>query len=311
MERVVVTGGAGFIGSNLVQALSRYFKVTAIDDLSTGKIENLDGLVDGDAVTFIHTNILDLDKLTEVFRGISFIFHQAALPSVPRSIENPILVNEINVHGTLNVLEAAKRNNVKKVIFASSSSVYGDTPVMPKIETMIPNPLSPYAVTKLTGEYYCQVFNTIYHLPTVCLRYFNVFGPKQNPYSQYSAVIPKFIVQLKQDKPPTIYGDGTQSRDFTYIKDVVQANILAAQSDASGVYNVGSGCSTSINNLTSMISKILGKNIMPVHEPAHSGDVKDSLASIEKAGLFGYQPKYSLEKGLEETIRALDTSLGN
>ncbi len=221
------------------------------------------------------------------------------------------MVNEINVHGTLNVLEAAKRNNVKKVIFASSSSVYGDTPVMPKIETMIPNPLSPYAVTKLTGEYYCQVFNTIYHLPTVCLRYFNVFGPKQNPYSQYSAVIPKFIVQLKQDKPPTIYGDGTQSRDFTYIKDVVQANILAAQSDASGVYNVGSGSSTSINNLTSMISKILDKNIMPVHEPAHSGDVKDSLASIEKAGLFGYQPKYSLEKGLEETIQALDTSLGN
>ncbi len=280
--------------------------VTAVDDLSTGKIENLDGLLDSGAVTFVRTSILDLEKLTELFRGVSYVFHQAALPSVPRSIENPILVDEINIHGTLSVLEAARRNNVKKVMFASSSSVYGDTPVMPKIETMNPNPLSPYAVTKLAGEYYCQVFNSVYHLPTVCLRYFNVFGPRQNPYSQYSAVIPKFIVQLQQDKAPTIYGDGKQSRDFTYIKDVILANMLAARSDASGIYNVGSGNSTSINELTGMIARILGKNIAPVYEPAHSGDVKDSLASIEKARSFGYQPKYSLEQGLQETIQSLN-----
>jgi UDP-glucose 4-epimerase len=303
MIKVVVTGGAGFIGSNLVSALSDKYKVIAIDDLTTGKQDNLSDLVQQNKITFIHSSILDLNKLTEIFQNVDFVFHQAALPSVPRSIADPILVNEINVHGTLNVLKAAKENNVKKVIFASSSSVYGDTAILPKVETMTPNPQSPYAVTKVTGEYYCQVFKQVYQIPTVCLRYFNVYGPRQDPHSQYSAVIPKFISLIKQNKSPVIFGDGEQTRDFTYIQDVVQANILAAQTDASGIYNIGSGLRTSVNNLVLMIGKILGKEIKPVFEPKRAGDVNDSLASIERAHGFGYKPQFTLEQGLRETIK--------
>jgi UDP-glucose 4-epimerase len=303
MIKVAVTGGAGFIGSNLVSALSDMYKVIVLDDLTTGKQDNLSDPIQQNKITFIRSSILDLNKLTEIFHNVDFVFHQAALPSVPRSIADPILVNEINVHGTLNVLKAAKENNVKKVIFASSSSVYGDTAILPKVETMTPNPQSPYAVTKVTGEYYCQVFKQIYHLPTVCLRYFNVYGRRQDPHSQYSAVIPKFISLIKQNKSPVIFGDGEQTRDFTYIQDVVQANILAAQTDASGIYNIGSGSRTSVNNLVMMIGKILGKEIKPVYEPKRAGDVNDSLASIERARTFGYKPQYTLEQGLSDTIK--------
>ena len=310
MVKVAVTGGAGFIGANLVRALSDLYKVVVIDDLSTGKYENIVDVIDNDKVTFIQASILDLKVLTEVFHGIDFVFHQAALPSVSRSIEDPILVNEVNVRGTLTVLKASKDSNVKKVIFASSSSVYGNSLVLPKVESMIPNPQSPYAVTKIVGEYYCQVFNNIFKLPTVCLRYFNVYGPRQNPFSQYSAAIPRFITQMMQDKPPVIYGDGEQTRDFTFVKDVVRANLLAAQTDVTGVFNIGSGSTISINRLAHMIAKTLGKDITPIYEPIREGDVKDSLASLEKANTFGYKPQYSMEQGLQETIQFFKSSQG-
>jgi UDP-glucose 4-epimerase len=303
MVKVAVTGGAGFIGANLVRALSDLYQVVVIDDLSTGKYENIVDVTNKDKVTFVQASILDLKVLTEVFHGIDFVFHQAALPSVSRSIEDPILVNEVNVRGTLTVLKASKDSNVKKVIFASSSSVYGNSLVLPKVESMIPNPQSPYAVTKIVGEYYCQVFNNIFKLPTVCLRYFNVYGPRQNPFSQYSAAIPRFITQMMQNKPPVIYGDGEQTRDFTFVKDVVRANLLAAQTEVTGVFNIGSGSTISINKLAHMIAKTLGKDITPIYELIREGDVKDSLASLEKANTFGYKPQYSMEQGLQETIQ--------
>ena len=227
-KRVAVTGGAGFIGSNLAEELATSNSVIIIDDLSTGNKENIASLLQKDNVRFIRGSILDLKLLQESFRGIDFVFHQAALPSVPRSIEDPLVTNEVNITGTLNVLLAARDNKAKKVVYASSSSVYGDTPTLPKSEDMPTNPQSPYALTKLVGEYYCRIFHQIYKLPTICLRYFNVFGPRQDPASQYAAVIPRFVAKVLRGQPPIIYGDGNQTRDFTYIKDVTQANVVAA-----------------------------------------------------------------------------------
>ncbi|MGB2841500.1 MAG: SDR family oxidoreductase [Halobacteriota archaeon] len=301
--KIIITGGAGFIGSNLAEELSKEKdnEIIIVDDLSTGKTENLKKF--NQNIKFVRGSITDLDLLKMIFEDVDYVFHQAAIPSVPRSIKDPIASNNANINGTLNVLVAAKDSSVKKVICASSSSVYGDTPELPKREDMRANPKSPYAVTKLVGEYYCKVFNEVYGLKTVSLRYFNVYGPRQDPYSDYAAVIPRFINMVSENKPPVIYGDGEQTRDFTFVKDVVRANIFAAKSDAKGVYNIAYGNRISINELANMIMKLMGKNLKPVHDAPREGDVMHSLGDISRAkkGL-GYEPRYSLEEGLRGTI---------
>jgi len=300
MMKIIITGGAGFIGSNLAEELTKKHEVVIIDDLSTGRAENVEDLDLG----LVRGSITDPDLLRENFRGVDYVFHQAALPSVQRSIEDPVLANEVNICGTLNVLVAARDADVKKVIYASSSSVYGDTPELPKREDMKPDPKSPYAVAKLAGEYYCRVFNEIYGLKTVALRYFNVYGPRQDPSSDYAAVIPKFANRVMAGKPPIIYGDGEQTRDFTFVRDVVQANVLAMESDATGVFNVATGTRISINDLAGMVMEVIGNRVDCVHEEARAGDVRDSLGDISRAHAgFGYVPRYGMEDGLKEAIR--------
>lgn len=300
--RVVVTGGAGFIGSNLAEELLKKHEVTVIDNLSTGRIENLDQIID--KINFIEGSITDQDLLKEAFSGSDTVFHQAAIPSVQRSVDNPIASNEANVEGTLKVLVAARDCNVRKVVYASSSSAYGDTPTLPKKEEMKPNPKSPYAISKLAGEYYCRVFSEVYGLKTACLRYFNVYGPRQNPESQYAAVIPRFITRVLANSPPVIYGDGKQTRDFTFVKDVVKANILAMQSPAEGVFNIACGQRVSLNELAGKIMKITGVKLDPIYDEPRQGDVRDSLADISSArDKLGYRPDFDLDSGLEETIR--------
>ncbi|MDD4972261.1 MAG: SDR family oxidoreductase [Paludibacter sp.] len=306
-KKVVVTGGAGFIGSHIADALiQRGYQVTVIDNLSTGRMKNIQHLVDNDSINWVLGSVTDLSLLERCFADAEFVFHEAAIPSVPRSVGNPLASHEANLNGTLKVLIAARDTKVKKVVFASSSSVYGDTPTLPKKEDMIPDPLSPYAVNKIGAEYYCRVFNRVYGLQTVCLRYFNVYGPRQNPNSEYAAVIPKFISQIIQGEPPVIFGDGEQSRDFTFVSDVVSANILAAENDVTGVFNIGSGSKITLNDLTSIMLKLLKRDdIRPVYEKERLGDIKHSLADISAAKSFGYKPKYSIESGLRETIRSL------
>ena len=303
-KRVVVTGGAGFIGSNIVGALFKNNDIIIIDDLSSGRIENIANFDNCSNVTFFQGSILDQELLERTFRGVDIVFHEAAISSVTRSIDDPISANEVNIKGTLNVLKAARNNKVKKVVFASSAAVYGDAPVLPVKEDMIPDLQSPYALTKLTGEYYCRLFHELYGLPTISLRYFNVYGPRQNPDSEYSAVIPSFIFNVLKSFPPTIYGDGNQTRDFVFIQDVVQANIIAAESKATGVFNIGGGCSTSINELAQDIMGILGKNLQPVYKEPRVGEIRNSLADLTLANSIGYNPKYTLEKGLRETIKS-------
>ena len=302
-KNIVVTGGAGFIGSNLAITLSKDNHVVIIDDLSTGHLKNIEGLIDNE-IEFINGSVTDFALLKKTLKNIDYVFHEAAIPSVPRSIKDPIRSNETNINGTLNVLVAAKNNGVEKVVYASSSSVYGDTPTLPKNEVMNPCPLSPYAVSKLAGEYYCKVFTDVYDLPTVSLRYFNVYGPRQDPSGAYAAVIPKFIARVSENKPPIIYGDGEQTRDFTFIKDVVYANILAAESRAQGVFNIASGKRVSINDLAKSITYISEKNLDIVYDKPRLGDIMHSLADISKArNEFGYLPKYNLENGLKETVQ--------
>jgi len=299
----VVTGGSGFIGSNLTEALSVNHDVTIIDNFATGRRENLDGLVDLENVTLVEGSITDLDLLLDVFKNKDGIFHQGAIPSVPRSVADPIATNQAGIDSTLNVLVAANECGVRKVVYASSSSVYGDTPVLPKHEAMMPNPMSAYAVTKITGEYYCSVFSHLYDIQTVCLRYFNVFGPRQDPTSTYAAVIPKFVNRLLAGEAPIIYGDGEQTRDFTYIKNVIQANVKAMESDTSGVFNIACGDRISLNDLANTIMEILNIKIEPVYEAPRPGDVRDSLADISDArSAIGYEPEYMMKQGLEETI---------
>ena len=303
MKKVVVTGGAGFIGSHLTEELVRRgWRVIIIDDLSSGKRENIERLLNQGKIEFIKGSLLALPLLQKLFQGVGYVFHQAAIPSVPRSIDNPLASHEANVTGTLNVLIAARDNGVKKVIYASSSSVYGDTPTLPKREDMPPNPQSPYAVTKLAGEYYCRVFEEVYGLATVCLRYFNVYGPRQNSGSQYAAVIPRFIKRASEGKASIIFGDGEQTRDFTFIKDAVEANVLAAESQACGVFNIGGGKRITINELANLILNITGSKVEPVHQEPRPGDIKHSLADITKAKTFGYEPKYGLKEGLRQTF---------
>ena len=303
-KRVVITGGGGFIGSNLAEELAGENEVILIDDLSTGKVENIEGLLKRGAVKLVKGSVTDLDFLREQFKGADYVFHLAALPSVPRSVADPLVSNEINLTGTLKVLIAARDNRVSKVIYASSSSVYGDMPNSPKSENMPPSPMSPYAVSKLAGEYYCQVFTQVYGLPTISLRYFNVYGPKQDPSSEYAAAIPRFIASILKGEPPIIFGDGQQTRDFTFVQDVVEANILAAESEATGVFNVGSGSQISINELARLIMRLVGKNLELVHASPRPGDVRHSLADISKAEeAIGYRPRYNLKQGLKETIK--------
>ena len=303
-KKVIVTGGAGFIGSNLARFLSKENKTIVVDDLSTGNIDNVKDLVEKKQIKFIKGSITELEFLKKEFKDADFVFHQAAIPSVPRSIKDPVLSNMVNINGTLNVLIAANENNVKKVVYASSSSVYGDTPTLPKKEEMNPSPLSPYAVSKLAGEYYCQVFSNVYNLPTVSLRYFNVYGPRQDPSSEYAAVIPKFIKRIIEDKQPVIFGDGEQTRDFSYIDDVVNANILAAESKASGVFNIAGGKRITIKALAETIMKIIGKKLKILYDEPRPGDIMHSLADITKASKsFNYKPEFDIEKGLNDTVK--------
>lgn len=304
IRKAVVTGGAGFIGSHLTEALiTQGYQVTVIDDLSSGKLANLEQC--RDKIEFVKGSISDFPLLKKLFHGVDYVFHEAAIASVPRSIENPRATHEVSVTGTLNVLLAASENRVKKVIYASSSAVYGDAPGLPKKEEMLPCPLSPYAAGKLAAEYYCSVFGQIYQLPTISLRYFNVYGERQDPNSQYAAAIPKFISMVLEGRPPIIFGDGEQTRDFTYVGDVVQANLLAAQSDVSGVFNISRGVSITINQLAELIIKIAGKKLKPIYKEARTGDIKHSVADITKARAFGYEPEYDLEDGLAETLKWL------
>lgn len=300
-KKVIVTGGMGFIGSHLTERLLEDNEVTVIDNGITGRMENIENLLDHKNLTLIKGSIVDLN-LTEIFQGKDYVFHLAAIPSVPRSVKDPYSSNEANITGTLNVLIAAKDAGIKKVIFSSSSSVYGDTPTLPKIEDMPVNPQSPYAITKATGEMYCRVFEELYGLPTVCLRYFNVFGPRQDPTSQYSAVIPKFITAIANDKSPLIYGDGEQSRDFTFVKNVVDANILSCESDKTGIFNIACGRRITVNQLVDYINEILGKEIKSVYADPRQGDIKNSLADISKAKGFGYDPKDEFKEELLKTV---------
>lgn len=303
MRKAVVTGGAGFIGSHLAEELlKRRYKVIILDDLSTGRRENIEPIIANSDVQFIEGSVTDLPLLNKLFQNVSYVFHLAAIPSVPRSIESPLASHNVNITGTLDVLLVAKDNKVKKVIYASSSAVYGDTPTLSKREDMPPNPQSPYAVTKLAGEYYCHVFHQVYGLSTICLRYFNVYGLRQDPNSQYSAVIPRFIQRVLDNKPPVIFGDGEQTRDFTFVKDAVGATILAAESDATGIFNIGTGERISINKLAALIINLIGNSVEPIHEELRFGDIRHSLADISKAKQFGCNPKYDLEEGLRETI---------
>lgn len=302
--KVVVTGGAGFIGSHLVEELMQQgYHVVILDDLSTGKLGNIEALLGNSDAKFVQGSVTKLSLLRKVFQGTRYVFHQAAIPSVPRSVAKPLASHEANVTGTLKVLIAARDCGVSKVIYASSSSVYGDTPVLPKHEGMVPHPQSPYALTKHTGEHYCQIFEDIYGLPTASLRYFNVYGPRQDPDSEYAAVIPKFAKRIREGECPIIFGDGEQTRDFTFVKDVVQANLLAAESDAIGVFNIARGERTSLNELANLITNIMGKDLKPIYQEPRPGDVKHSLADISRAReILSYQPKHSLQDGLELAI---------
>ncbi len=303
-EKVVVTGGAGFIGSHLSEALARSgVPVTILDDFSTGKHENVASLASG--VEIVEGSILDASLLARVFTGASVVYHQAAVPSVPKSVRDPMTSHEANATGTLQVLLSARDAGVGKVICASSSSYYGDTPVLPKREDMPPNPLSPYALQKYVSERYGQMFHALYGMNVVSLRYFNVFGPRQDPDSEYAAVIPKFIRAIKQGVSPKIYGDGSATRDFSYIDDVVRANInAAAEPGAAGrVINISGGNRITILDLCSKIRSIIGSDIEPVFDAERPGDIAHSAADISLAKeILHWQPEFSLEDGLKLTI---------
>lgn len=298
--KILVTGGAGFIGSNIVEELiKRGYSVRVIDNFSTGRKENLKEYEKD--IELLEGDIRNFNSVLNSVKGIDVILHEAALPSVPRSVFDPVTTNEVNVTGTLNVLQAARSEGINRVVFASSSSIYGDSPILPKREDMPPNPLSPYAVSKLAGEKYCQVFSKLYAMETIILRYFNVFGPKQDPDSQYSAVIPRFIKAIVNDNQPVIYGSGDQSRDFTYVANVVEANILAATSLIEGGMILNCACNeqVTLNDLVHNINKLAGKNIKPVYEESRPGEVKHSLASINKIkDKLGFTPHIMFAEGL-------------
>jgi UDP-glucose 4-epimerase len=308
--RILVTGGAGFIGSNLVEELvARGHAVRLLDNFSSGQRHNLAGL-EGE-VDLVEGDLRSYERVHHAVRGCEIVFHQGALPSVPRSVQDPITTSEINIGGTLNVLLNARDEGVRRVVFASSSSIYGNAPGLPRIESATPSPLAPYAVSKLAAEQYCRVFATVYGLETVSLRYFNVFGRHQDPSSEYSAVIPRFIAAMRDGRPPTIYGDGEQLRDFTHIDNVVAANLLAMEAPgASGeVFNIGCGTSYSLNDLVAILNRLLDSEIEPVHTAPRRGDVERSWADVSRArDVLGYAPTIDLEEGLRRTLPSFEES---
>lgn len=305
--KYIVTGGAGFIGSHIVEYLvENHHEVVVIDDLSTGRIENINRFIKDKKITFIQGSVTDLALLKKIFVKADGVFHHAALVSVQGSIDDPELSHAVTLTGTLNVLLAAREAEVRKIVTASSAALYGNLPGLPKHENMDVDPLSPYAVEKHAAEEYSRVFSSLYGLQTVCLRYFNVFGLRQNPNSDYAAVIPKFIDQIFKNKPLRIYGDGEQTRDFIYVKDVVQANIKAMQSDAQGVFNIANGIETSVNDLARIILRVFSNSMNPEYLDARSGEVKYSVADISKAKReLQFTPEYTLERGLEEMKKAI------
>ncbi|MCP4350876.1 MAG: SDR family oxidoreductase [Desulfobacterales bacterium] len=300
IKKAIVTGGAGFIGSHLVDALlAQGCEVAVLDNLSSGHLSNLEHV--RDRIEFYEGDIQDSEILLKASEESDVIFHQAAVVSVPQTVENPVGSAMVNEIGTLQVLDTARKNNVKRVVLASSSAVYGDDPQLPKHENMNPKLLSPYAVQKLTGEYYARLYHNLYGLETVCLRYFNVYGPRQDPSSFYSGVISIFINKAGSKEKPVIYGDGNQSRDFVFVRDVVRANLLAATSGsaAGGFFNVGTGSFIRINQLWDMVCKISGFNAAPEYGPVRPGDIAESVADISHAkSVLGFEPEYSFEKGL-------------
>jgi UDP-glucose 4-epimerase len=304
--RIVVTGGAGFIGSALVRGLvdqTGAGRVRVVDSLLTGKRENLDAIARN--IEFCEADIRDAESVAGLLKGVDLVFHLAAVPSVPRSISEPELAHEINITGTFNVLLAARRCGVRRVIYAASSSAYGDTPALPKVETMLPTPKSPYAVQKLLGEYYARVFTEVYGLETVSLRFFNVFGPRQDPSSPYSGVISVFISALLERRAPVIFGDGEQSRDFTYVDNIVQLLLKAAAAPGAvgKVYNGGIGTRITLNETWKLLQQIEGVKIPPLYGPPRVGDVRDSQADLSAARRdLGYEPSVDVETGLRRTL---------
>ena len=304
MEKFLVTGGAGFIGSNIAKTLvSQGYFVRVIDNLLTGKKANLADIIDN--VEFLEADMGDEEVARTAMKDIDIVLHQGALPSVPRSVDEPAATHKHCVDATFTLLLAARDAGVKRFVYAASSSAYGDTPTLPKVETMQPQPLSPYAAAKLVGEYYCTVFYRVFGLETVSLRYFNVFGPHQDPTSQYAAAIPAFVTAILKDQPPTVFGDGEQSRDFTYVDNVVEANLLAARVEhtAGEVLNIACGQAITVNEIIDVINDLLGKNIKPIYAPPRPGDVRHSLADITLAkNLIGYKPTISFKQGLQLAI---------
>lgn len=312
-KRCIITGGAGFIGSHICESLleKEVSKITIIDNMTTGKVENLKEL-NHDRIELICGDITDLDLKT-IFENHDYVFHEAALVSVPESVKHPTKTNKINIDGSFNVLKAACKNNIKKVVCASSAAVYGETDVLPNVETLPLNPLSPYAVSKATMELYAQTFTKTYDLNTACLRYFNVFGPRQSVDSAYSGVIPKFITTLLKGQQPIIYGDGSQTRDFVYVKNIAEANIsVALNSDVTGVYNIAHGNTINIKELLERICDIMGYDFNPKYEDIRPGDIKDSVADISKAeNDFDYRNEHDFNKELKETIKYYEKEFNN
>jgi nucleoside-diphosphate-sugar epimerase len=306
-RRVLVTGGGGFVGSNLVRGLlERGDEVRVLDNFSTGNRANLEDVA-GD-IELVEGELRSYERVHAAVRGVEIVFHQGALPSVPRSVQDPLTTGAVNVESTLNVLLAARDEQVRRVVFASSSSVYGNSGELPRAETDVPDPISPYAVSKLAAERYCVSFSRVYEIETVALRYFNVFGPRQDPTSQYAAVVPRFITAIRAGEPVPIYGDGSQSRDFTYVANVVEANLLAADADdvSGSVLNVATGQPTSVNALADRIGAVLALPVEKEYFPERAGDVYASWADIGQARrLLGYEPKVSLDEGLRLAAEAL------
>jgi UDP-glucose 4-epimerase len=312
MRTFLVTGGAGFIGSHIAEALvARGDRVRVLDNLCTGHLSNLASI--RDSVEFIQADVEDPAAVAKAVRGVDCIFHNAALASVPRSVERPLDTNTACVTGTLNLLDQAQKAGVRRLVYAGSSSAYGDQPTSSKRETDLPAPLSPYGAAKLAAEFYCQAFTHTHGFETVTIRYFNVFGPRQDPNSQYSAVIPLFITAMLAGRQPTIYGDGGQSRDFTYIANVIHGNLLAADAPhvAGRVFNVANGRNTTLLELIAALNRLLGTNIQPIHAPARVGDVRESLADITRARqLLAYEPQIDFDAGLRRSIEYYRSIVG-
>ncbi len=297
--KILVTGGAGFIGSHIVEHFQGKAEVRVLDNLRSGYLKNLDGF----DVEFIEGDIRDRDIVKQAMQGVDYVFHMAAMISVPESMDKPIECVDLNVNGLLVVLEEAEKAGVKKLCFSTSAAIYGDNPTVPKIETMYPEPKSPYAITKLDGEYYCNMFSQEGKLETACLRYFNVFGPRQDPKSAYAAAVPIFTAKAVKNEPITIFGDGEQTRDFIYVKDIVAANVFMAQSEFTGVYNIAYGKKITINNLVDTIKGIVGSSSEVKHLAERAGDVKHSMAAVDKLNATGFIPGSSFDAGLAETIK--------